>query len=331
MKRSWQKVGRGLLVLGAVALGFVLWTAAREDRSFSAPSVDIRASSDPAVIERGRYLVMGPAHCSDCHAAEGTETTLEEGGEVPLVGGKSFRLPVGRFYMPNITPDRVDGIGRYTDAELARMLRYGVRPDGRALLPFMPFADLADDDLRAVLSYLRSRPAVSHTVPPHEPNLGGHLIKAWVLEPRSPSGPVPLMKKPEPTAAYGKYLAHSVGNCVGCHTKIDMRTGAFAGPIMGGGAKHPSANDLKKSFVTPNLTPDPTSGWITDWSEDVFVARFRVGRVLSGSPMPWHAYKRMTDDDLRALYRYFRTLPPASGGPDPANREAVIVSADATR
>lgn len=328
MKRSWKKrLGRAALVMVGLVGGFAALTAARQNRTYDAPVVDIHASNDPAVIERGRYLVMGPAHCADCHSSPDQREALEKGAEVPLIGGKAFHLPVGTFTVPNITPDPQFGISRYKDEEIARMLRYGVRPDNTALVPFMPFADLSDEDLRAVISYLRTQPGVSHQVAPHEPNTGGRLVKAWVLEPKQPSGPILASVKPEPTPAYGKYLAHNVANCVGCHTKIDMRTGKPSGPLLGGGAIHESSNDPKKQFVAPNLTPDPTWGWITEWSEEMFVARMKVGKVHSGSPMPWHAYKRMNEDDMRALYRYFRTLAPAAGGPDPSNRETVVLTA----
>ena len=328
MKRSWKKVlGRSALVVVGLVGGFVGLTAARQDRTFDAPSVDIHASADPAVIERGRYLVRGPAHCGDCHSSPEQRAALDRGEDVALSGGFTFDLPVGKFNVPNITPDPKSGIGRYKDEEIARMLRYGVRPDGHALLPFMPFANLSDEDLRAIISYLRSQPAVSHEVPAHEVNTGGRLVKAWVFEPNAPSGPVPASVKPEPTAEYGKYLANSVANCVGCHTQYDMRTAKPNGPLFGGGAVHEAMDGSGKKFVTPNLTPDPTWGWITDWSEEMFVARMKVGRVHTGSPMPWQAFKRMSDDDLRALYRYFRTLPPSAGGPDPSNRETVVLTA----
>lgn len=328
MKRSWKKkLGRVALVTAGLVGGFVALTAARQDRSFDAPSVDIHASTDPAIIERGRYLVRGPAHCADCHTAPENRAAADRGEDVPLSGGSGLQLPVGTFNIPNITPDPNTGIGRYKDEEIARMLRYGVRPDGHAVLPFMPFANLSDADLTAVISYLRSQPPVSHTVPPHELNTAGRLVKAWVLKPSAPSGPVAADVKPEPTPEYGKYLAHNVANCVGCHTQYDLKTLEPSGPLFGGGAVHEAMDGSGKKFVSPNLTPDPTWGWITDWSEDVFVARMKVGRVHQGSPMPWQAFKRMSDDDLRALYRYFRTLPPAAGGPDPSNRETVLLSA----
>jgi hypothetical protein len=63
-------------------------------------------------------------------------------------------------------------------------------------------------------------------------------------------------------------------------------------------------------FVTPNLTPDPETSPIGRWSEDTFMARFRRSQQVPGTPMPWGAFARLTDDDLRALYRYLRSLPP---------------------
>jgi len=206
------------------------------------------------------------------------------------------------------------------------MLRHGVRPNGEAMLPFMPFQDLSDEDLTALISFLRSQKPVRHAVAPHDPNVVGYVVKAFVLTPRGPAAPPPATVPREVSAAYGRYLANSVGNCAGCHTKVDMRTGDFIGPKFGGGAAHPSSTDPSRQFVTPNLTPDPRWGWLNGWSEQAFVARFRAGRVREGSPMPWEAFARVSEDDARALYRYFRSLPAAPGGPDPKDRDSVAQS-----
>ena len=148
---------------------------------------------------------------------------------------------------------------------------------------------------------------------------------AFVIEPRGPSAPPAAHVQPAPTADYGRYLVHNVGNCVNCHSKIDMRTGALAGPLLGGGGEIPSETNPAKTFITPNLTPDPRWGWIASWPEEVFVARVHMGKQRDDSPMPWHAFKRMNDDDLRAIFRYLRTVPPVAGGPDPTQENAVVV------
>jgi mono/diheme cytochrome c family protein len=324
-KSSWKKqltrIGAVILSLGVV--GSVV-TYVRASRKVEAPYPNIHASTDPAVIERGRYLVEGPAHCGECHGALEPKAVSRIGR--PLIGGHEFELPVGTFRVPNITPDPETGIGRLKDEELARLIRYGVKPDGRAALPFMPYADLCDDDLTAIISYLRVQKPVKHVVPEHDINALGRVVQAFVLEPKGPSQTPIKSFPPAATAEYGHYLTRNVGNCVMCHTKVDMRTGAFDGPAFGGGAIHEAVNNPQKQFVAPNLTPDARWGWLQGWSEDAFVARFRGGRVQADSPMPWEAFKSMTDTDLRAIYRYLQTLPPAATGPDPREHQVVLTA-----
>jgi len=321
------KVGRGLawlgLGLGLLVVGFGGLTAARQTRQFPVKNLEIRASSEPRVVARGRYLVQGPAHCADCHGAR------LPSGEPPastaaLSGGHEFRLPVGVFRAPNITSDAETGIGRYSDQDLARILRYGVRPDGRAVLPFMPFAELADDDLTAVISYLRTTEAVRHQVVAHEPNLLGKIVLAWVI---APVGPKNTPQKSAPRGAdaeNGRYLAHHVANCVSCHTRQDLRTGELVGPLFGGGGEHPARDGSKKTYLSPNLTPDPRWGWIEGWDEGMFAARLTSGAGRAGSPMPWQAFKGLSNDDARATFRYLRSLPKAEGGPDPRDRNPML-------
>ncbi|HET7543841.1 MAG TPA: c-type cytochrome [Polyangiaceae bacterium] len=320
------KVGRVLsrlgLGLGLFALGFAGLTWARQARHFSAPDLDIRASVDPAVVERGRYLVEGPAHCADCHGAR-PAAGLPPENTAPLSGGYEFKLPPGVFRVPNITSDAETGIGRYSDRDLARILRYGVRPDGTAVLPFMPFAELADDDLTAVISYLRATQPVHHEVPAHEVNLLGNVVRAWLL---TPVGPKNAPEKHAPRGAVaenGRYLAHHVANCVSCHTRMDMRTGERVGPLFGGGGEHPALDGSKKTYLSPNLTPDPRWGWMEGWDESAFAARLRSGVGREGSPMPWRALKELSEEDARAIFLYLRSLPKAEGGPDPRERDPV--------
>lgn len=283
-----------LLILCTTTLAIAV--VVRENRTFDAPYPQIRASSDPAVIERGKYLVMGPAHCVSCHGNK-------DSGE--LSGGFEFHLPVGTVRAPNLTPDTQTGIGRYRDEELARVLRHGVHPSGRAMLPFMPFADLADSDLVAVISYLRSRPAIRHEVPASDFNLVGRFAKAFLLEPAGPSRPVRATVTPAPTAEYGEYLVTTVGNCTGCHTRRSLRSGEAVGPVLGGGMELESHTSPGTKFISPNLRG---GGHLESWTEDAFVRRFQNG-FATASPMPWETFARMTEDDLRAIYRYLRTLP----------------------
>jgi len=328
MKLKVARIVRRLgLFSGLFLVGFGALTAARQNRVFPVKELSIRASSDPAVIERGRYLVQGPAHCAECHGARSPSGQAPE-STAPLAGGYEFHLPVGVFRAPNITSHAETGIGRYKDADLARILRYGVRPDGTAVLPFMPFAELADDDLTAVISYLRTTRPVDHAVPAHELNLLGNIVRAWVVTPVGPKSTPEKHAPRGPVAKNGRYLAHHVANCVSCHTRMDLRTGELVGPLFGGGAQHPAVGGSNKTYLSPNLTPDPRWGWIEGWDAGAFAARLTSGAGREGSPMPWQAFKALSNDDARAVYLYLRSLPPAAGGPDPRERDPILKVAE---
>lgn len=172
----------------------------------------------------------------------------------------------------------------------------------------MKFQDMSEEDLEAVVSYIRSLAPARHAVRVRELNVLGRVVKAFLMKPIGPSGNVPAKVTPGPTPEYGRYLANSVAACVGCHTRRDLKTGAATGPLFAGGLE---LREEAGTFVTPNLTPDPATGRITTWSEETFVERFHMGPKLPGTPMPWHAFRNMTDDDLRAIYRFLRSLPPS--------------------
>lgn len=264
------------------------------------PEDSIRASDDPAIIERGRYLAQGPAHCPSCH------------GET-MSGGRRFDLGVlGTVVAPNITSDPVAGIGAMTDRMLVRSLRYGISRSGRPLIPIMPFADLADRDLQAIISYVRTLAPVSDGAPASDFTWVGALAIGSFLEPQGPTKPPPSELTPERSAAYGRYLAHTVANCHGCHTRRSRITGDFVGPPFAGGMKIMEGHG---AFVAPNLTPVP-DGIVQLLPEREFIERFRIrAESRTSSPMPWAAFACMTDDDLAAIYRYLKTLPasPTSG------------------
>jgi mono/diheme cytochrome c family protein len=319
MKRKLFKIGLGVTGFPAVVVVALLSVAqVRWDRTYDAPYPDIRASADSSVIARGRYLAYGPAHCAYCHTTIDKMPGIDRGEQPVLSGGHTFPLPFGTFYTPNLTPDAETGIGRRTDAELARTLRYGVRADGRVALPFMEFHNMSDDDLTAVISFLRSQPAIRNDVREHEVNALGKAILAFMIKPVGPEKTPPVHAPEGATIERGAYLANSVAGCVGCHTERNMMDGSYTGAPFSGGGVMPMDDNPDSVFVTPNLTPDPKTGRITQWTEDAFVARFRAGRVYAKSHMPWGPYNKMSDDDLRAIYRYLRSLPPVENETGPS-------------
>lgn len=286
----------------------------RWDRTFEAPYPEITATIDSAVLAKGAYLVNGPAHCNECHIQLNEYASVLEGKNVPPAGGFEFVLPFGSVYTKNITPDKTNGIGRYTDGEIARVLRYGIRPDGTALIDFMNFYQMSDEDLTAVISYLRSLPAVSREIPENKWNFLGKALLSFLIKPSGPvEGERPKSVSPDTTAVYGKYLANSIANCGGCHTNRDLKTGKYIGEPFSGGFKMEDATGESKNVFcyTPNLTPDPTTGHMFSWTEADFITRFRSGKLIKESAMPWGPFKNFSDNDLKAIFAYLKSLPPS--------------------
>lgn len=315
--------GTGLVGLGAVVgWGLATWeaTLAFPDAPFPA----IAADTDPDAIARGRYLANGPAHCSQCHSTANRERP-EEVRTAPLHGGLAFQLgPLGTLYARNLTSDAETGLGRRTDAELARVLRTGVLPEGQLSI-FMRYsaASLSDEDLAAVLGYLRSLEPVRNEVPPASLTLLGKLVVKFAfsgVSPRPVEGPRGVRAGPEPTIERGAYLAEHVALCVACHTEVDPATFAPVGPKAGGGTVEPShGDDAHMEYAPPNLTSHPT-GITGKLDEEAFVARMLAGRTHATSIMPWEGVQQTTEDDLRSIYRYLRSLPPVDRDTGPSYR-----------
>ncbi len=310
--KSLGKILKWLVVAVLLFIGGILvFVFAKHGKTYDAPYPEITAVLDSAVLARGEYLVYGPAHCSGCHSPMDKQSALANGEHIPLEGGFIFPLPIGNLYTPNITTDET-GIGKMTDQQIARSLRYGVGYDGRPLFDLMPFHNLSDADLQAVISYLRTMPAVKKEVPIKELNFLGKIVYALMIEPIGPEPgiPIPEFISPDTTAAYGQYLSNYVANCRGCHTNRDLKTGAYIGEFYSGGFAMPSTMSPGKAVVSPNLTPDPETGRIANWDEKKFIERMRQGRIIPLSEMPWDQFQQMSDNDLKAIYAYLKTLKP---------------------
>jgi mono/diheme cytochrome c family protein len=262
--------------------------------------------STDASVQRGQSIVRDAAVCGHCHAAD-----PQRDPDGPLSGGMEFRnWRLGVARASNLTPDAETGLGAWSEAEIVRALRNGQRRDGRLLAPVMPyewFHEMSDADALAVARYLESLPPVRNAVT-QSPNLAFKFGRTFLLRPK-PALSVPAQAAGA-TASYGGYLAQHVALCADCHTprhglmQTPDRSRLFAG----------TSNPPKGFPANPsNLTPDTDTG-IGGWSENDFVQTIRTGKTPDGRElhpiMPWHQNRRMSDDDLRAIYRYLRTLPP---------------------
>jgi mono/diheme cytochrome c family protein len=309
----------GLLII--IPVGFIIFIYSSYDKRYDSafPVPDLKVESDSSKIARGRYLAQGPAHCIDCHSPR--SLVLESGPdeELPMTGGFGLEIPPGKYFAPNLTPDKETGIGRYSDGELYRVLRHNILPDGRSTIDIMPFINMSDEDIYDIIAYLRSQKPIKNKNPESELTFLGKMLTAMeAIKPGVPDEPLLKGIEPDTTIEYGRYLSYAVANCRGCHTERDLNSGEFIGENYAGGMTFgPDALTKDWVFVAPNLTPDMQTGIMADWEEDDFVNRLKGGRLYDTSPMPWEAYEKMSENDLKAIYRYLRSLNPVSNSIDP--------------
>ena len=286
MPRWLRWIGTGLLSLVAVAVlavaALYATTTIRFGRTYRLPESSVRAAGDSASLARGRHLVEAIGKCQECHGDDYAGKAVTD------------NAMFGRLSGPNLTPGK-GGIAGRTDADLERAIRHAISPGGRPLL-FMPaeaFAVLSDEDLAAMLGYLRTLPPVDRETPP--PQIGP-IARGLFLGGKLPLVPAELVdhdtRPPAPpagvTVAYGEYLA-TVGGCRACH-----------GTGLTGDA-NPDAPDLSR-------------GRLGSWTEADFFRAIREGRRPDGTTidpekMPWVRSSRMTDEEIRAVWTYVRSLP----------------------
>jgi cytochrome c553 len=276
-----------LAVVGCVIVfvGYVyVRTNALMDRTYIVNTPKVTVVNDAAAIARGKYLAEKVSMCVECHGAD--------------LGGKVMmdNFPMGKLASSNLTRGR-GGLGAtYTDEDLVRALVHGVRKDGRSVI-FMPSQDyhFTEQDVASLVAYIRSVPPVDRERP--EVRIGPMArVLGW-------SGVFPLFpgnmidhqhvafapaKDPADAVASGEYLMSTAG-CRGCH-----------GPELTGGLGPPPGG--------ANITPVG----IGDWTEQDFFRALREHKRPNGTTiadeMP-RAFGQMSDDDLRKIFTYLRTVP----------------------
>lgn len=286
MRKCWRWVGGAVLAVQVVAT----WA-----QGGGAKAAD-------AQLARGKYLMDTVVACGNCHVARGPQgQALFDRG---LSGGMVFDEPPFKAHASNITPDAETGVGKWSEAQLIRAIREGVRPDGSLIGPPMPFGfyrKLSDSDVAALVAYLRAQPPVRNEVP--------KSVYRMPL-PASYGAPVAGVKAPsrKDLVRYGEYLA-DIAHCMECHTPRDPKGGLVSGRLGAGGQ---AFQGPWGTSVSSNLTPDASG--LKAWSDDQIAQAVRTGVRPDGRalkpPMAFAFYKGISDADMAALIAYLRALPP---------------------
>lgn len=282
-----------------LAAAVFLWAASAAGAGAQQPDAD--------AVKRGEYL-LNAGGCLGCH------TDAKNKG-APLAGGRALKTPFGTFYGPNITPDSQYGLGGWTEADFIRAMREGVRRDGANLYPVFPytsFTKISDADLKDLWAYLRTAPAVATPNKAHEVGFpfnvrAGTTAWKWLYftpgEFRAdPARPAEVNR--------GAYLVQALAHCGECHTPRNAMGGLDTSRPFAGTAAGPEGERV------PNITPHPETG-TGKWSAGDFTDLLKQGMTPDGdfvggsmAEVVRNTTGKLTDEDLRAVIAYLKTVPP---------------------
>jgi mono/diheme cytochrome c family protein len=254
-------------------------------------------------VERGAYLVNTIMSCANCHTPKGPTGDI---ADKAFSGGMHFNTPAFDVTAANITQDKDTGIGTWTDDDIKKLLRTGVRPNGVPLAPIMPtgfYGIVTDSDMDAIVAYVRTIPAVNNAVTPPI-----YKIKAAAqIFPGAEQRYTEAMMSDE--LKKGIYLS-TIGHCLECHTPMTKGHRDFANDSGKGGMDFPGPWGVS---ISRNITSSKTKG-IGDWTDADIKRALTQGVDKDGNklkpPMGYPYYAHMTDADLNAVIAWVRTLPP---------------------
>ncbi|MHB1095426.1 MAG: c-type cytochrome [Gemmatimonadaceae bacterium] len=287
-------IGVVVVLLVVAGCGLYFYTQRGIDRKFAIAGHAVTVPTDTLALLRGEHVAKALGKCIDCHGAD--------------LGGRQFIdvPPVARLYAANLTRGKGGVGGQLTDLDWERAIRHGVKPDGAGLLfmPSLEFQFLKDEDLAALIAYIKSMPPVDREPATNSVGPIGRMLYAkgdlaLVPAERVQHDVHPVSPPAAVTAEYGHYLAE-IGGCTGCHGE-----GLSGGKIPG------TPPDWKPAA---NITPTG----IGHYTEEDFFHALRDGRRPGNVPidslMPYRFTKLMTDDEIRALWLFLKTVPPKPFG-----------------
>ena len=305
MKNTFLK--RGLLAGAAIALlvpaGFIALQFLHDPGS-NTPSVPVADAGQQ--IRQGRYLAQA-GDCMACHTTRGGPA---------YAGGRRIETPFGALYSPNITPDAVSGIGKWSADDFWRALHNGKSRDGHFLYPAFPYTDYtrmprADSD--ALFAYFRSLPPVAGQNRAHA--LRFPYDQRWLLAVWRALYFTPGEFKPDPRRSAqwnrGAYLVQGPGHCSACHAARNALGASEEGIGLGGGLM-PTLG-----WYAPSLTADGEAG-LGGWTEAQIVALLKTGVTAQATvfgPMAEvvaQSLQHLTHGDLAAMATYLKSLPPTA-------------------
>jgi mono/diheme cytochrome c family protein len=282
---KWGGMGVAAVLAIGVALPSTLMIAGLGKlHTRNAPVPNLKVARTPEQIQRGQAIAN--SFCNACHTKTGS---LTGGADI----ANDLQIPIGSLVSSNLTP--AGELSRWSDGEIFRAIRNGIDADGHWLIvmSYTNAGKLSDDDIQALIAYIRSRPPAGKNTanPPDRLNpLGVIMLGAGMLPAGKPVFTGVITAPPKgSTVQYGEYIM-SYQDCRECH-----------GSDLGGG-------------VQGQLAPvGPGLSLVKEWRLEEFISTMRTGVDPGGhelsKQMPWGPIGKMDDEDLSAVYEYLVHLP----------------------
>jgi mono/diheme cytochrome c family protein len=307
-----------MLRRSVVVLGLLAALACRREALLESPGVDR--------VARGSYLANGVGRCFWCHSPQ--TNSVPSTPKPEMLGAGDILDQKTPVVAPNLTPDMDTGIGRWSDADVIRAVRRGIGRDGRPLRgdhPAAYYSVMSDEDATALVAYLRSLRPIRNQLPRSAPASERSETVQNLVQPATNVGDTP--------EARGAYLVQ-LAECAGCHTTTTPDRKPYRKMLFGGGrrfvetplgygyelspdpafatANDPPLGKGERIVTSANLTSDPSG--IPYYTPELFIQTIRTGKVAGvrqlSSAMPWIYFRTLTDEDLRDIFSYLRSVPP---------------------
>lgn len=282
--------------------------------SASASAQNSAAATHEPDAENGRYMYFAGG-CGSCHAAPASAKCSDPSTKdyFEPVGGRCLKSDFGTFYVPNITQDKENGLGGWSEQDFIRAMTKGKSPDGKNYYPAFPYVSyqrMTQSDLRDLWAFLQTLEPIASSVPDHDLSfpynirLGLSIWRGLYLDGET--------FKPDPTKSAklnrGAYLVEGPGHCGECHTPRNSLGGKIEAKRLSGGPAPEGDGSV------PNITPDQTG--IGSWSEKDIVFALETGFLPDGDVIggSMAAVQRnmaqLTAEDREAIAAYLKSIPP---------------------
>ncbi len=260
------------------------------------------ANAQSALVKRGDYLVNTILTCGNCHTPKGPNGDIMDKA---FSGGLSWDEPPFKVTAPNITQDKDTGIGKWSDADIKKLLRTGLRPNGVPIAAVMPtgfYGIITNRDMNAIVAYLRTLKPIKNKVP--DP----------IYKFAAPPQIFPGAEKPYTEAMFSDRIKHgfylaTIGHCMECHTPMPKGVHNWA-DLGRGGFEFPGPWGVS---VSRNITSSKSKG-IGAWTDAQIKTAITTGVDKDGNhlkpPMGFGYYAHMTDEDIADIIAYLRRVPP---------------------